>query len=186
MNAVLAAIGTRLARYLAKPVHVHGAAPPTSRERLLATLRPADVLLVEGHSRFDTAIKYLTQSTWSHAVLYVGEQLPRTSADQAHLFVEADVVEGVRSVGVDAFDRYHTRICRLVGLDDAACRQVCKFAVARLGSRYDLRHIIDLARYLLPTTPVPSSMHDHRQEQRIPCLRLSAISKSRFSRYVWA
>lgn len=156
MNASLTAVGTRLARYLAKPVHVHGAAPPTSPERLLATLRPADVLLVEGHSRFGTAIKYLTQSTWSHAALFVGEQLQQAGGDPAHVFVEADVVEGVRSVGVDAFAGYHTRICRPVGLDETARRQVCSYAIARLGSRYDLRNIIDMARYLLPTPPLPS------------------------------
>ena len=39
------------------------------------TLRPGDVLLVEGSSRISTAIKYLTQSTWSHAALFVGPPL---------------------------------------------------------------------------------------------------------------
>lgn len=158
MNAILSAAGTRLARYLARPGHEHGAAPPTSREHLLAALRPADVLLVEGHSRFGTAVKYLTQSTWSHAALYVGEQLREAGGDPAHAFVEADAVEGVRSLGIDALAGYHTRICRPVGLGDAACRQVCGYAIARIGARYDLRNIIDLARYLLPTPPVPSWM----------------------------
>lgn len=158
MNSMLSAVGTRLARYLARPRIGRDAAPPTPRERLLATLRPADVLLVEGHSRFGTAIKYLTQSTWSHAALYVGEQLREAGGDPAHVFVEADVVAGVRSLGIDAFAGYHTRICRPVGLDDAARRQVCAYAIARVGSQYDLRNVIDLARYLLPTPPVPSWM----------------------------
>jgi len=156
MNPALSAVGTRLARYLAKPVHVHNAAPPTSPERLLAVLRPADVLLVEGHSRFSTAIKYLTQSTWSHAALYVGEHLREAGGCAEHCFVEADVVEGVRSLGVGEFAAYHTRICRPVGLDDAACRRVTGYAIARIGSSYDLRNIIDLMRYLVPTPPVPS------------------------------
>ena len=158
MNAALTALGTRLARYLAKPVHVHNAAPPTSPDRLIAVLRPADVLLVEGHSRFSTAVKYLTQSTWSHAALYVGEHLAEAGSDARHCFIEADVVEGVRSVGVDEFTGYHTRICRPVGLDDAACRRVTAYAIERIGSGYDLRNIIDLVRYLVPTPPVPSSL----------------------------
>ncbi|MFT7141578.1 MAG: hypothetical protein ACI9B8_004016, partial [Sulfitobacter sp.] len=29
-------------------------------------IKPGDVLLVEGRTRVSTAIKYLTQSTWSH------------------------------------------------------------------------------------------------------------------------
>jgi hypothetical protein len=41
----------RLARYLAAPVHIHGKEPPTRPDRLLAILRPADALLVEGSSR---------------------------------------------------------------------------------------------------------------------------------------
>ncbi len=42
---------------------------------IAATLRKGDVLLVEGTSRFSSAIKYLTQSTWSHAALYIGDHL---------------------------------------------------------------------------------------------------------------
>ncbi len=34
-----------------------------------AVIKPGDVLLVEGRARVSTAIKYLTQSTWSHAAL---------------------------------------------------------------------------------------------------------------------
>jgi hypothetical protein len=66
--------GPHLARYLSTEAHVHSSAPPTRAERLLKTLQPGDVLLVEGHSRFSTAIKYLPQSTWSHAALHVGAQ----------------------------------------------------------------------------------------------------------------
>lgn len=63
MNALLSRIGTALATYLSRPVHVHGTAPALAPEHLLACLEPGDVLLVEGNSRISTAIKYLTQST---------------------------------------------------------------------------------------------------------------------------
>ncbi len=36
------------------------------------TLRPGDVVLVEGNTRVAAAIKYLTQSTWSMPVSIVG------------------------------------------------------------------------------------------------------------------
>lgn len=43
-------------------------------ERLATTLEPCDVLLIEGsNTRVSTPIEYLTQSTWSHAALYLGE-----------------------------------------------------------------------------------------------------------------
>ncbi len=63
-------IGQRLARYLSRPRDI-GFHPATSPAGLVeAALRPGDVLLVEGTSRLSSAIKYLTQSTWSHAALY--------------------------------------------------------------------------------------------------------------------
>ncbi|HXG29122.1 MAG TPA: YiiX/YebB-like N1pC/P60 family cysteine hydrolase [Nevskiales bacterium] len=157
MNAGLHRVGRWLARYLARPVHVHGTAPPVPPERLLACLQPGDVLLVEGNSRVSTAIKYLTQSTWSHAALFVGfAPLTAVGRDPSHCFVEADIVDGVRSVGVDAFAGLHTRICRPVGLREADRERLIAYVIARLGHQYDLRNVIDLARYLLPTPPVPT------------------------------
>jgi hypothetical protein len=150
---VLDRIGGWLGRALTRPVHVHGVSPPTPPAQLLACLRPGDVLLVEGHSRISTAIKYLTQSTWSHAALYVGDAL--TTEPGGACFVEADVVDGVRGVGVGEFADLHSRICRPAGLSDEDRARVVAYAIARIGHRYDLRNVFDLARYLFPTPPVP-------------------------------
>lgn len=155
MRTPLHWLGIRLARFLAREAHIHGTAPPTRPERLLATLRPGDVLLVEGNSRLSSGVKYLTQSTWSHAALFVGSHLAELGGDPGHCFVDADTVAGVRSIGVDTFASLHSRICRPVGLTEEDCRKVTAFAIARIGSRYDLRNVVDLARYLLPTPPVP-------------------------------
>jgi len=70
---------------------------------LLACLKPADVLLVKGNSRVSTAIKYLTQSTWSHTALYVDAHLAEAGGNPDHCFIEADMVDGVRSVGIAEF-----------------------------------------------------------------------------------
>lgn len=155
VHTVLSGLGGRLARYLAREVHVHSAAPATRPERLLATLRPGDVLLVEGNSRVSNAIKYLTQSTWSHSALYVGNALAEAGMNPEHCFVEADTVEGVRSVGISAFAGLHSRICRPVGMTPEDCLKLTAFAIAHIGNQYDLRNVIDLARYLFPTPPVP-------------------------------
>ena len=37
-------------------------------------IRKGDVVLVEGNERISEVIKYLTQSSWSHAALYVGDE----------------------------------------------------------------------------------------------------------------
>jgi hypothetical protein len=145
-----------LAGYLSREQHVHGATPPTPPDRLVSCLEPADVLLVEGNSQISIAIKYLTQSTWSHAALYVGAQRDGRLAQPTHCFIEADLMEGVRSVGIEAFAGKATRICRPVGLTDDERRAIASFAIARLGHRYDLKNVVDLARYLLPTPPVPT------------------------------
>ena len=151
-------LATRLATFLSKPTHTHGTSKPAKLELLARALKPGDVLLVEGNSRISTAIKYLTQSTWSHAALYVGDAYGKTDTQGAPLcFVEADVVDGVRAVPIESFHGYHCRICRPVGLTAADANRVGAYAVARIGHRYDLKNVFDLARYLIPTPPVRSS-----------------------------
>jgi hypothetical protein len=150
-GALAAWLGDRLGRYLSAPHHVHGTAAPVDKARLLACLRPGDVLLVEGQTRVSVAIKYLTQSTWSHAALYVGD-----AGGRRGLFVEADLRDGVRAVQVDEFDGLHCRICRPVSLQADEAAAVTRYAVDRIGQRYDLKNVVDLARYLLPTPPVPT------------------------------
>jgi hypothetical protein len=114
------------------------------------------VLLVEGNSRVSTAIKYLTQSTWSHAALYVGPLPGLRGAGQAPpCFIEADVVDGVRAVALSQFAGVHARVCRPASLSSDDVQRLIAHAVERIGHRYDLRHVFDLARYLLPTPPVP-------------------------------
>ena len=156
LNPVVSWIGGVLARFLSTPHHIHSASVPTQCERLERTLTPGDVLLVEGSSNIATAIKYLTQSTWSHVAIYVGRQQPGRLQDDAHAFVEADLVEGVRSVGFEAFEGFPTRICRPVGLSSVEVETLVTWTIARIGHRYDLRNVVDLARYLLPTPPAPT------------------------------
>lgn len=153
MNPVLRSFGDQLARYLSRRRHIHGLIPSTPTGLLLRTLVPGDVLLVEGDTRVSTAIKYLTQSTWSHAALYVGRG--RVPGQPEHCFVEADIRAGVRSIGATEFEGLPTRICRPVGLTDEDRDALVAFTVERIGYQYDLRNVIDLARYLLPTPPVP-------------------------------
>lgn len=81
--SLLHTLGIRLARYLARPRPGHSQLPAFPPEHLAANLQVGDVLLVEGTSRFSSAIKYLTQSTWSHAALYIGDRLgPLPGSDE--------------------------------------------------------------------------------------------------------
>ena len=153
---MLESMGAALARFLSKPVAPANAASATPVATLQRVLQPGDVLLVEGCSRFSTAIKYLSQSTWSHAALFVGPVLPVLEGQEPRVLLEADVNEGVRVVGLSMYSGFRTRICRPVGITAEERHAVVQHALARLGNQYDLKNIIDLARYLLPTPPVPS------------------------------
>jgi hypothetical protein len=154
--AFLSALGRGFARFLSAPRSGAVRTASSGRDKLAATLRRGDVLLVEGTSLFAGAIKYLTQSTWSHSALYVGDVLgvPPHGSDPC-VFVEADINAGVRAVPLCAFWDLNYRICRPVGLTDEEIDRVVRFAVSRIGHQYDMKNIVDLVRYLLPTPPVP-------------------------------
>lgn len=136
---------------------------PSSPEVLYAALQPGDILLIEGNQKVSAAIKYLTQSTWSHAALYVGDKIEREgeldenieTSDHPRL-VEVNLGEGCVAVPLKKYASYNTRICRAVGLSHEERSAVCTFMLNRRGLAYDMRNIFDLARYLLPTPPVPT------------------------------
>lgn len=156
MRFTLENIGLSLAKYLSDPRNESIVVATSTPERLAGALKKGDVLLVEGTSRVSTAIKYLTQSTWSHAAMYVGDALdPLDQREEARTLIEADLIEGVRAIPLSTYFDEHTRICRPAGLSEAEIDQVIRYMVSRLGDQYDRQNIFDLARYLFPTPPIP-------------------------------
>ena len=150
MQSILRYIGNMLARHLSKPKPGYERFSVLSQAQLKATLQPCDLLLVEGNSQISTAIKYLTQSTWSHVCLFVGEE------DGQGALLEADLVHGVCRVPLSKYDGYNVRICRPVNLTDEDHQALIDFALERIGHQYDSKNIFDLMRYLIATPPVPS------------------------------
>jgi hypothetical protein len=129
---------------------------PLARDALLRMLEPGDVLLIEGNQHISNAIKYLTQSTWSHAALYVGDALdaPPSGAERPHL-IEVNLGEGCVAVALSKYDSYNIRICRAVGLSPEHRDAVVAYMLAALGTRYDMKNILDMLRWFFPTPPVP-------------------------------
>ncbi len=146
-------LGARLAAYLAAPGKRDVRLATCPPEKLASTIRKGDVLLVEGSSRFSTAIKYLTQSTWSHAAFCIAD-LSDSPTGGVQL-LEAEISAGVRYLSLENYQHLHTRICRPVGLSSAEIDTVVAHLTARVGHQYDLRNVFDLARYLIQTPPVP-------------------------------
>lgn len=95
MGVVLETIGKLIASYLQKEEPGYEPFTPSDPDHLRTIMEPGDVLLVEGNSRIAGIIKYLTQSTWSHAALYVGPIDGVTEPDgEPHVLVEANIGEG--------------------------------------------------------------------------------------------
>jgi hypothetical protein len=128
---------------------------PSDFATLCQTLQVGDVLLVEGRERISGAIKYLTQSTWSHAALYVGEMAHQEAEGEPHRLVEVDLREGCISVPLSKYSSCNTRICRPKGLSDADRHAVAQYMLGNIGLTCDLRNIFDLFRNFFPTPPVP-------------------------------
>ena len=157
-NTVLDRVGRLLARKITTPTSGYEPYAAARPELVAITIHPCDVLLVEGRrTKASSAIRYLTQSTWSHAALYVGlgARLGERNGEPLVL-VEAELGEGVIASPISKFDTYNTRICRPVGLTEEDRAKVIRYAVDRIGHAYDMQNIIDLLRYFMPNPPVPA------------------------------
>src|SRR6201982_3176296 len=134
MGLMLDTVGKILARYLLKEEPGYEPFMPSDPDRLRNLLQPGDVILVEGNNRIAGIIKYLTQSTWSHAALYVGPVEGALEADgEPHVLIEANIGEGVASAPLSEYFPYHTRVCRPVGLSYEDRYAVCRYAITRIG-----------------------------------------------------
>jgi hypothetical protein len=155
VGVVLDTIGQWIAGYLQKEVPGYEPFTPSDPEHLRGVVQPGDVLLVEGNNRISGIIKYLTQSTWSHAALYVGPVDGASEPDgEPHVLIEANIGEGVTSAPLSKYFSYHTRMCRPVGLSYEDRITVCRYAINRIGFGYDTKNIVDLMRFLIPL-PIP-------------------------------
>ena len=145
------------AGYLSRPIK--GFEPPAacSLDQLAALLQPGDVLLVEGNLRISSMIKYITQSTWSHVAIYVGPQ-PGAPSDDPPVLVEAELAQGVILSPLSKYAKFHTRICRPIGLRPEDRERVVAHALQSVGHGYDLKNVIDLARDRLSRTSVAATL----------------------------
>lgn len=155
-ETLLDRFGAFLARRLTSESSGYKPFTPSDPETLQRVLQPGDVLLVEGNQHISNAIKYLTQSTWSHAALFVGNALPESSDGSPRpQLVEVVLGDGCIAVPLEKYRTHNTRICRPVALTPKDRETVVNFVVDRLGTRYDTKNIIDMMRYFFPTPPVP-------------------------------
>lgn len=132
-------------------------------DKLSYEIRPADVLLVEGRTRISSFIRMVTQSPWSHSVLYIGRLhdiehpiLRQKIKDfyqgepTEQLVIESLLGKGTIISPLSRYQSEHIRICRPNGISKVDAQNVIAYAIDRLGYEYDVRQIVDLLRFLLP------------------------------------
>ncbi|MCZ2111078.1 MAG: lipo-like protein [Dehalococcoidia bacterium] len=154
-------------RLLTKPLGRYQRHAVNDGENLRRHIRKGDVILVEGDQRVSEVIKYLTQSSWSHAAIYVGDELWRRNPalrhtlrnefgdDAQHLIVEALVECGVVASPLTKYLGFNIRVCRPYDLHRDDLRTILDDVIAQIGYRYDVKNLVDLARYFLPVSLVP-------------------------------
>ena len=155
-DTLLDRFGHFLARRLESESSGYEPYTPSDPDTLRRTLQPGDILLIEGNQRLSATIKYLTQSTWSHAALYIGDVLPvPADGKERPRLIEVNLGEGCVAVPLSKYRTYNTRICRANGLSPDDRETVVSFMVSKLGLKYDTKNILDMLRYFFPTPPVP-------------------------------
>ncbi len=175
--------------------------PLTSFERLRYELRPGDVLLVEGRSNVAEIIKTITQSMWTHSFFYIGRlhdiddpmlrdhiQKYRHCSPDEQLIIEAILGKGIIVSSVEEYEGEHLRICRPRGITRTDSQAVLEYAIKQLGTDYNVRQIMDLARFMFPYWFLPkrwrSSLFEHNagRSTKTVCstMMAEAFAKVRF------
>ena len=141
---------------------------PNNLDNLKKHVRYGDVVLVEGKTRISQVIKYMTQSSWSHSGIYIGDRVVggatrcaiafcELHGDEArYLVLEADLASGVWAAPLSKYKEYNIRICRPYCLAEADRDRVLEEVIAHVGDRYDRRQLFDLGRYLTPFQLLPA------------------------------
>jgi hypothetical protein len=170
-------LGNKIVHWLTLESSWDGA-PPCDFDRLSFEIRPCDVILVEGRSRVSEVIKNITQSPWTHSALYVGRLADIDDpAVREHvswmydgdpddqLLIEPLLGQGTVVTPLNKYANEHLRICRPQGLSRKDVQKVIAYAAKHIGYDYDIRQLLDLARFLLPYGFMPrrwrSSLFEH-------------------------
>lgn len=152
--------------------------PLSHFERICEEIKPCDVILIEGRTRVSEVIKLITQSPWSHAALYIGciddiknpklkKLIKRhySGSENEQLIIESELGMGTVIREFDTYKQEHMRICRPSELADSDAQDIIRYALSCIGYSYDVRQILDLARFLFPWKILPrrwrSSLFNH-------------------------
>lgn len=176
-NLIINSIWDKVVDWLSKERDSHQM-PMSDYDRLRYEIRPCDVILVEGRSRVSEIIKTITLSNWTHTALYIGrlhniddpvlrEYIQRFYKGEPNdqLVIESQLGEGTIVDSISKYKQEHLRICRPTSLTRQDAQKVISYSIHQLGTHYNVRQILDLARFLFPYALLPrrwrSSLFEH-------------------------
>jgi hypothetical protein len=164
-----------------------------SFDHLSFHLKPCDILLVNGRSRVSEVIKIITQSRWSHAAVYIGRPKEITDSElkakvqqyfngpeDAQLVLESQMGSGVIVTPLEHYRHEELRVCRPSGINRKDADAVINYCIRHLGLKYDIRQILDLARFMFPWQYIPRQwrtslfQHNAQDPTMASCSRLLA------------
>ena len=152
--------------------------PLSDFDRLRYEIRPGDVILVEGRAAVSEIIKTITLSNWTHSAIYIGrlhniddpvlrdyiQKFYQGNPDD-QLVIESQLGVGTIVCNISKYREDHLRICRPTSITRTDSQKVIAYSINRLGSYYNVRQILDLARFLFPYAMLPrrwrSSLFEH-------------------------
>lgn len=193
IKLILKKISTTITNWLTSNVEPQPQDLLYSFDHVCFNLKPCDVILVDGRTRVSQVIKTITQSHWSHAALYIGRiqdiqsfELKKTlqqfftGPEDIPLLIESQMGAGVIIVPIDKYRYENIRICRPTGLSKIDNDRVISFCAKKLGLTYDVRQILDLARFMFPWDYMPKQwrtslfQHNAGEPTKASCSRLLA------------
>lgn len=181
-NTLMEWILLKVYNFLEKPDKTPSRAYLYNFDQLKSKIKPCDVLLVETHTRIGNIIRLISESAWSHAVLYIGktediddptvrsELLKYTNHSLSDQWVIESVIgKGTIVTSLEAYRDDHLRILRPTTLLPEDIHKVIGYAIHHIGKKYSLRHVFDLARFIFPWGFFPrrwrSSLFQHNALQ---------------------
>lgn len=165
-------------------------------KEMLAKIKPADVLLIESHTRIGNIIRLVTESTWTHAAFYIGklnditdpklrellQQHVHDFSSDEQLLVETQLGEGTVVSALHKYKGEHIRVLRPRNLLPEDAQKVIGYTIYHIGKKYSLRHLFDLARFIFPWSIFPrrwrSSLFQHNTLQPTEDICSSMIARA--------
>jgi len=129
-----------------------------------------DVILIEGEHLISDWIKVFSYHTWTHCVLWLGDENPKAN------ILEALMGQGVHRSDLEKYRDFNLRICRPIGLSRDRVRRAVEFARSRIGCAYDEHNVTQFVHFSFNGGCDPSASIGRMDENRFTCSSLIAAA----------